>query len=399
MGKELLLTLAVGALTAADLASNVQGSREDDWLSWTVYAVSVLALLGHRRRPLPAAVVAGAGSLTWTLVGHLGELLNLPAMVCLYFVAEHGDRRRTLRVAVIAAFLSGAAAVVAGQEEARPVPSPVLEMAIPLVPLLLGEVVRGRHELARRAEEERKRETARLVREERVRIARELHDIVAHTVTAMTVQAGLALDAFDTRPELARGAMAQVRASGREAVRELRTTVTLLRDEGGEPAAPAPRLAQLPELIGRVPLRVTLHGCEGDGPEGDGPEGDGPEGDGPDGGRSEGDGPDGGGGPGASPVVELAAYRIVQEALTNVVKHSAARHAAVSVRAMDGGLLVEVTDEGPAAPSPGTGFGLLGMRERAAAVGGTLEYGALPGGGFRVRALLPVAAEREGVPG
>ncbi|RKN10094.1 sensor histidine kinase [Streptomyces radicis] len=369
MGKALLLTLAVGALTAADLASNVSGSREDDWLSWTVYAVSVLALLGHRRRPLPAAVVAGAGSLTWTLVGHIGELLNLPAMVCLYFVAERGDRRRTLRVAVIAALLSGAAAVVAGQEEGRPVPSPVLEMAIPLVPLLLGEVVRGRHELARRADEERERETARLVREERVRIARELHDIVAHTVTAMTVQAGLALDAFDTRPELARTALAQVRASGREAVRELRTTVTILRDEGGEPAAPAPRLAQLPELVGRVPLRVTLHApAEGDGP-------------------------------GVPPVVELAAYRIVQEALTNVVKHSGARHAAVSVRAVDGGLLVEVTDEGPAAPSPGTGFGLLGMRERAAAVGGTLEYGALPGGGFRVRALLPVAAEREGVPG
>ncbi|WP_049567053.1 sensor histidine kinase [Streptomyces sp. SBT349] len=370
MGKELLLTLAVGALTAADLASNVTGSREDDWVSWAVFAVSAVALLGHRRRPLAAAVVTGAGSLTWTVLGHLGELLNLPAMVCLYYVAERGDRRRTLRVAVVAALLSGAAAVVAGQETGRPVPSPVLEMAIPLVPLLLGEVIRGRHELARRADQERARETARRVREERVRIARELHDVIAHTVTAMTVQAGVALEALDTRPELARTALRQVRASGREAVRELRTTVTILRDEpggpgepgtAGEPVAPAPRLEQLPELVGRAPLDVTLHHTPGDA---------------------------------LPPVVELAAYRIVQEALTNVVKHSASRHAAVSVRTVAGGsLLVEVVDEGPSAPRPGTGFGLLGMRERAAAVGGSLEYGALPSGGFRVRATLPTRQE------
>ncbi|ONK12374.1 sensor histidine kinase [Streptomyces sp. MP131-18] len=365
MGVELLLTVAVGCVTAADLASNVPGSREDDWISWALLAVTVLGLLAHRRKPLLAAVVTGAASLTWTLYGHIGELLNLPVMVALYFVAVQGDRRRTLRVAVVGALLSGAAAVISGQEEGA-VPSPVLEMLIPLVPLLLGEVVRGRHELARRAEVEHRHETTRRLREERVRIARELHDVVAHTVSAMTVQAGVALDAFDRRPEVARAALQQVRDSGKEAVRELRTTVTILRENDTDaPAAPAPRLAQLAELTERLPLPVTLHLAAG--PPSAGP---------------------------LPPVVELTAYRIVQEALTNVVKHSNARHAAVSVRAADGRLLVEVTDDGPggAHAGGGTGFGLLGMRERATAVGGSLEYGVVPGGGFRVSASLPAAS-------
>ncbi|MDT0269497.1 sensor histidine kinase [Streptomyces sp. DSM 44915] len=370
--RDLALSVAVGALTAADLASNVPESREDDWLSWVLLGVAVVGLGWQRRRPLVAVVVTGAGSLGWTLLGHLGELLNLPWMVALYFLAASGDRRRTVWVGVVAALASGVAAVVAGQEEGRPVPSPVLEMAIPVVPLLLGEVVRGRRELtayyaerARRAEEEREREAERRVREERMRIARELHDIVAHTVSAMTVQAGVALDALDRRPELSRAALRQVRESGREAVRELRTTLSVLRDVTDPPVAPAPRLAQLPELIARFPgerLRVSLHAgtlLTGE--------------------RR------------LPPVVELAAYRIVQEALTNVLRHSAARHAAVAVSLdAEDRLLVEVVDEGPPRPDPGgAGLGLVGMRERATAVGGTLAFGPLPDGGFRVHATLP----------
>ncbi|MDT0307980.1 sensor histidine kinase [Streptomyces sp. DSM 44917] len=364
-GRELLLTLVVGGVTAADLASNVPGSREDDWLSWSVMAVSVAGLLAHRRHPMAAAAVTGVGALTWTVSGHLGELLNLPAMVCLYYVALAGSRRRTWRVALLAAFASGAAAVAAGQEEGV-VPSPVLEMAIPLVPLLLGEVVRGRHEMARRAAAEHRRETARRVREERVRMARELHDVIAHTVSAMTVQAGVALDALDSRPEMTRSALRQVRESGRSAVRELRTTLAMLRDETDGPAqplTPAPRLDGLPELIERLPLSVTLHAGKAGG---------------------------------LPPVVELAAYRIVQESLTNAVKHAGARRATVLVHPAGGHLLIEITNDGPPhapAVAAGEGFGLLGMRERAHSVGGTLEYGPLPTGGFKVRATLPTAPE------
>ncbi|WP_243745158.1 histidine kinase dimerization/phosphoacceptor domain-containing protein, partial [Streptomyces hainanensis] len=258
----LALTFGVGCLTAADLASNVPGTREDDWFSWLVYAVSMVGLLAHRVRPMTSAAVAGAGCVVWTLHGHIGELLNLPAMVALYHVALAGDRRRSLWVGALAALLAGGAAVAAGQEEGSAVPSPVLEMVVPLVPLLLGEAVRGRRELVRHALAEREREAERRVREERMRIARELHDIVAHTVSAMTVHAGVALEALDRRPEVARTALRQVRESGREAVAELRATVTVLREAGpAAPVGPAPGLDQLPELVERLAggaLRVTL---------------------------------------------------------------------------------------------------------------------------------------------
>lgn len=152
--------------------------------------------------------------------------------------------RRTLWTGVIAATVSGAVALKVGRDVVNPQGLPVLEMVWPLVPLLLGEVVRTRRELlaeyaarAVRAEEDREREAARRVRQERARVAREIHDILAHTVSAMTVQAGVALDALDTAPEVSRQAMAQVRASGKEAVRELRATLSVLR--AAQSTAPA----------------------------------------------------------------------------------------------------------------------------------------------------------------
>jgi len=214
-----------------------------------------------------------------------------------------------------------------------------------------------------RSIEQRRAEVARATRQsERDAIARELHDVVAHTVSAMTVQAGLAIDALDSRPEVARAAMRQVRASGKEAVRELRATVGVLRADGVPRTDPAPRLAQLDELVERVRatgLSVSLHADTG----------------------------------GREPpqLVELAAYRIVQEALTNVIKHADARHVAVSVGTDGDRVTVEVTDDGTAQSTvQGDGFGLIGMRERAAAAGGGVEAGPVPGGGWRVHATLPV---------
>lgn len=377
---DLVVAAFVALLTGLDAAVNGPGHRQADWLTWLLFAVSVAALLVRSRWPLAVTVVTGAACAGWALYGHIGELLNLPVMVALYAVAVQGDRRRTLRTAVVAGLASGVVSVIAGKDVAQPQGAPLLEMLWPLVPLLLGEVVRGRRELmkeyadrAERAEADREREARRKVDQERVRIARELHDVVAHTVSAMTVQAGLALDALDSRPEVARTAMRQVRTSGKEAVRELRATVGVLREGRRTPSVdPAPRLAQLDELVEGVRstnLQVSLHtdthahtdtGADTGGRE-------------------------------LPQLVELAAYRIVQEALTNVIKHADARHVAVSVAVTGGRLAVEVTDDGPAtATGPGEGYGLIGMRERATAVGGNLEAGPLRGGGWRVRAVIPV---------
>jgi signal transduction histidine kinase len=366
---DLAIAVVVAVFTGGDAASNSSGYRQDDWVTWLLFAVSIAALLVRSRWPVAVAVVTGAACAGWALYGHIGELLNLPVMVALYAVAVQGERRRTVRTAVIASLVSGVVAVIAGIDVVQPQGAPLTEMLWPLIPLLLGEAVRGRRELtaeyaarAERAEAERDREALRRVEQERVRIARELHDVVAHTVSAMTVQAGLAIDALDSRPEVARAAMRQVRASGKEAVRELRATVGVLRADGVPRTDPAPRLAQLDELVERVRatgLSVSLHADTG----------------------------------GREPpqLVELAAYRIVQEALTNVIKHADARHVAVSVGTDGDRVTVEVTDDGTAQSTvQGDGFGLIGMRERAAAAGGGVEAGPVPGGGWRVHATLPV---------
>ncbi|XMN08960.1 sensor histidine kinase [Streptomyces griseobrunneus] len=364
---DLLVVAVVGLFTASDAAVNDPGYRQDDALTWALLAVSLVALAFRRRRPVAVLCLTGAACAGWALHGHIGELLNLPVIVALYTVAVLGDRRRTLWTGLVAAAVSGVVALVVGRDVVNPQGLPVLEMVWPLVPLLLGEAVRTRRELlaeyaarAARAEEEREREADRRVRQERVRVAREIHDILAHTVSAMTVQAGVALDALDTAPEVSRRAMTQVRASGKEAVRELRATLSVLRET--ESTAPAPRLDQLAELVAGVEaggVRVLLRRAPA--------------------------------GAAYPAVVETTAYRIVQEALTNVVKHSGAERVAVSLTCGDTHLYIEIVDDGPpgSEPSTGEGFGLIGMRERVLAVGGTLAYGPVPGGGFRVHAQLP----------
>src|SRR5829696_6395913 len=338
---DVLVAGAVAVPVSLDAWWNEPGTRQADAITYLLVVVSIGALLVRRRWPVAVAVVCGAAVTAWYLLGHHGEALSMPTMVALYTVAAQGDRRRTTRVGVVAVVWS--AAVSSG---ADPSGFPVAESVWPLLALLLGEVVRGRRELleeytarAARAAAERGQETRRRVEEERLRIARELHDIVAHTVTAMNVQAGLAADAFDARPDLARGALAQVRASGREAVRELHAVVGVLRADGANGSTlPAPRLSQLEELVERTAaagLAVTLHRQTGE--------------------------------QALPAVVELAAYRIVQEALTNVIRHAHARHTLVSVIREDGSVVVEVTDDGTTGDGAGSaggpvgGCGLIGM--------------------------------------
>jgi len=376
---DVLVAAVVAFPTTMDAWFNIPGTRQADAITYSLVVVSIGALLFRRRWPGAVAIVCGSALTAWYLLGHHGEALNLPTIVALYTVAVQGDRRRSLIVGALAVTWSATVAYSA----AEPANAPILEMAWPVIALLLGENVRNRRELldeyARRAELaeiDREREGRRRVEEERLRIAREFHDVVAHTVTAMNVQAGVAIDAFDVRPDVAKRALQQVRASGRAALQELRATVAVLRgdDSAKEPAKPAPHTGQLEELVElsqSAGLQVTLELDTGD--------------------------------ENLPSVVELAAYRIVQEALTNVIRHANASHAAVVVARDNDSLVVEVVDDGVTsngrAPDErdGTsreGYGLAGMAERAAAIGGRVEHGAGAGGGFRVRAVLPLAGDR-----
>jgi signal transduction histidine kinase len=204
----------------------------------------------------------------------------------------------------------------------------------------------------------------RATSEEQARIARELHDVIAHSVSVIVVQAAAADDVFDTRPDQARAALRSIEQSGRQALQELRLLLSGLRPAGAEaPSAPQSGLDRLEELA--PPLRaagldVSL--------------------------RTEG---------AAEPLaagVDLAAFRIVQEALTNTLRHARADHVEVTIRHHPDAVEVEVVDDGRGAgvrTDDGPGLGLVGMRERASVLGGTLEAGPTAHGGFRVRARLP----------
>jgi signal transduction histidine kinase len=222
----------------------------------------------------------------------------------------------------------------------------------------LGEAARNRSKAIREG-------ARRAVGDEQARIARELHDVIAHSVSVIVVQASAAEDVFDTRPDQARAALRSIEQAGRDALRELRT---LLGGAPGDPdpTHPQPGLARLDELA--EPLRIG--GLEVVV-------------------RREGEAPD------LPAGVDLSAYRIVQEALTNTLRHARATRAEVTVRYGDGAVDLEVRDDGRGSPGAvvnGAGQGLVGMRERAALLGGTLEAGPLPGGGYRVHAHLPLEA-------
>jgi signal transduction histidine kinase len=209
----------------------------------------------------------------------------------------------------------------------------------------------------------------RRIDEERLRIARELHDVVAHTMATINVQAGVAVHVLPTRPEAAADALQAIKTASKEGLRELRAILNVLRQaDDADPTQPAPGTAQLDALIAGacragLETRLTVTG---------------------------------------EPVplpaaVDLAAYRIVQESLTNAIRHAGPATAEVSLCYGEGELRISVADTGRG-PAPGNGgspgsggHGLAGMRERAATVGGTLETGPRPGGGYRVAARLPMA--------
>jgi signal transduction histidine kinase len=226
---------------------------------------------------------------------------------------------------------------------------------------------------AERAERSRDEEARRRVDSERLRIARELHDIVAHTMATISVQAAAAAHVLVDPPTEAAEAIAAIRSASKEGLRELRTILNVLRQaDDRDPVQPTPGLDQLDVLVGTV-RRAGLATDV----------------------RIEGEVPP------LPPAVDVAAYRIIQESLTNVLRHAGPATATVALAVADGCLSVRISDSGTGSPHRSgdglTGHGMIGMRERAASVGGRFEAGPAAQGGFVVSALLPIAGRAEPV--
>ena len=345
------------------------------------------ALLPRLRRAILSAVLCLALCYLYRAVGYPGFAPGILIFVACYTLAH----RRGLAFGL-------APAVVAWIIPALPPHSLSLTdsaVSMPPVGMVLVALI-GEANRRRRIEyEARVRESAataeermgRRIAQERLRIARELHDVLAHTISVVAVQSGVALDALDDSPDQARQALIAVRGAAKQALPELRAALEMLRGEGesdgagdgrvgaaGEVTpphpAPQPGLGRLPDLVRQA--RESGFDTELDvGPDLES----------------------------ASPLLQLTAYRIVQEALTNVRKHAPAAHTSVTLRRDEGLMSVDVLDDGPGAPAGGApitpGFGLRGMRERAESLGGRLEAGPRVEGGFAVRARLPWATATE----
>jgi signal transduction histidine kinase len=348
--------------------------RPLDPLGYTLLVAGPLVLLVRRRWPARVLAVTLAFGMAYAARTYPEGPSQLAIYPALWTIALTRPRR----TAWVAA--GGTALAVAGAElflygdtmfDGEPLYAAVTVFAA----MWWGEAVRARRayvaelrDRAERAERTREEEARRRVDEERMRIARELHDVVSHTIGVISVQAGVAAHLLHRRPDKAAESLAAIRQASDEALGELHAMLGVLRDgDGGDgqaPLSPAPGLGELDALVAQaagagLEVRVSLEGEPRRLP----------------------------------PAVDLAAYRVVQEALTNVVRHAQAGRAEITVTHADGRVTVEVADDGRAVGNgrgSGSGQGILGMRERARALGGSLEAGPRPGGGFRVLATLPV---------
>ena len=339
------------------------GERALDPLGYGLLAVAGGSLVLCRRWPVVATGLVTLALATYIVRGYVGGPIFVTAWIALFALSWRTNRRTALIGAGAACAGLGIAALVGGGE-------PILALLFvgwSAAAVFLGDVLRNRRshlaELEERAhylELTREEEARRRVAEERLRIARDLHDGVAHAMATINVQAGAAAHVVDRRPAAAKEALEAIQRASADVLDELAALLDLLRDDGQQAdRAPTPDLAGIPDLVAALdaPVQVAL---QVEGPVAAVPS-----------------------------AVGTAAYRIVQESLTNVVRHAHAAHARVAVLvAPDRGLTVEVADDGAGGvgPSNGSGLGLRGMRERAEATGGHLEVGPQPAGGFLVRA-------------
>ena len=376
---DVVAAVAVALAICVAIAAGTEAEHADA----PAYALGIAIaapLLVRRRYPLAVLVVSIALVIAYHALDYPEIRSAAPLAVALYTAARAGRVRAV--VFLIAAFALGGLGwltLVEGESLASVLGTQrLVELLLVATLLLLAETVRTRRALTaevaerlRRTEAEREREAERRVELERLWIARELHDVLAHTIAVIGVQAGVAAEALADAPDQARAALRTIREKSREATAEIRAAVGVLREPGHDaPRAPVPGLAQLGEVVdvaAATDLRVDVS-VSGE----------------------------------ARPLpaaVDSTAYRIVQESLTNVLRHAGAREVRVSIQYEPDAVVVEIVDDGrgPAngAGSATDGHGLTGMRERAAALGGRLEAGPTSGGsGFRVRSRLPTGGRR-----
>jgi signal transduction histidine kinase len=369
------LDVALAAVGAAALVAVMAategdpGDRSFDALAGVLVAVAGGVLALHRRAPLLVLAVSTAAVALYGLREYPGGAVYLTVIGAIFAVAV---ARGPARAAVPAALTTVVLVVTTFDGSAA------LEIELWVSwaagALLLGGSVLGRRaeraaleERARHLAESRDEEARRRVAEERVRIARDLHDSVAHSMASISVQAGVGAHVLDDRPEDARAALLAIKHASRNALAELRASLGMLRSSGAAPREEAAGLDRLPALVessraGGLPVEVLVEGNAGPLP----------------------------------PAVDMAAFRVVQESLTNVIRHAGPARATVAVRHANGSVEIEVTDDGRGvaagnrdAGGEGGGHGLAGMRERAALLGGEMEAGPRRGGGYRVWVRFP----------
>ena len=345
-------------------------------LGYVLLIVSGLVVAGRRRWPLPVFLVTALASLAYYAVGFRDGPGWLGLFVALYTLTSYGDGRRSLRIAAagIAALTAGWLVASADVEPRAAIGWVFFRIGASVMSAALGESVRARRFIAAEAqaraawaEHTREEEALRRVDAERLRIAREVHDTVAHAIAIINVQSGVTAHVLDKRPQQARETLVAIEQTSSRALQEMRVILGVLRDADDE-RVPRPGLDQLDELTKRareagldIELEATV--------------------------------------PELPTAVGNAAYRILQEAITNVIRHVGPTRVRVVLDQRPDALEVRVTDEGRLGQKIATtapcqsGRGIVGMRERCRLLGGELTARPRPGGGFEVQAMLPLEAD------
>jgi len=359
--KDWAIAAGVAAILLVTGLSGQHSATNRDLLGYALLTAGGLALAARRRAPVPVLAVTGLCA-----VGYQAAGFDVPAVAYLFAVyaaVRTGHRTITVVASVImlaALPFAAMASVLHNTGEAFAQARGVLELAWLIAAGAAGEALRQAERRADEAERTREETARRRANEERLHIARELHDSLTHQISVIKVQAEVAVHLARKRGERVPEALLAIREAGREAARELRATLEALRDDDKNPPH---GLDQVPELVQRarttgLDATLTIEGHRNDVPA----------------------------------AVDRTAYRIVQESLTNITRHAAAATASVRIDYRPDALTIQVDDDGRATPdtAPLPGVGLLGMRERVTALGGHLRAEPRSEGGFTVQAELPV---------